>query len=157
MRQIKHIPVCTNTLTPISAVAIAPQNSSIPFRDVAVTHVNINEIRDSVTLNSKTHWCQQPLGIMFFKIYFWECYFASYIIISSLHVLCIFKFCYIALNEIKNIWTGKTSRLKMPLELLWKVTFSSFFYRKKILYFKESAFRWWIMASAEILQCVIES
>lgn len=130
MRQIKHIPVCTNILTLISPVAIAPQSSSIPFRDVAITLVNINGIRNSVTLNSKIDWCQQPLGIVF-KIYIWEYYFASHIILSGLHILYILKCCYIALNEIKDIWKGKIPRLKMPLELLWKVIFLSFFYHKK--------------------------
>lgn len=114
MRQIKHIPVGTTILTLISPVAIAPQNSSIPFRGVAITLVNINGIRNSVTLNSNTDWCQQPLWIITFLIYIWENYFAFYIIISSLHILYIFKYCYIALNEIKNIQKGKLSRLKCP-------------------------------------------
>lgn len=68
MRRIKHIPVCTNILTLISPVAIAPQNSSISLRGVPITHVNINGIRNSVTLNSKTDWCQQPLEFFIFNL-----------------------------------------------------------------------------------------
>lgn len=64
----RHIPSSTSILTLVSTLAMAPRSSSNPIREAAVTHVDVNNTRNGVSLSSRTGWSQQPLRIQFFYL-----------------------------------------------------------------------------------------
>lgn len=78
----RHILGSTSILTLVSPLATAPRSNSNPIREAAVTRVDVNNMRNSVSLSSKTQLAVGASNHSEFNsfVYCWEYCFAPYII-----------------------------------------------------------------------------